>query len=82
MDPAAHRLLSEGFLPVVVQPVAVALGVDRPEHRMPLVASQMMGLILVRYVLRVEPLASLPGRAGGRDVRPDHPALPHRDLPT
>lgn len=60
MDPAAARLLSEGFLPVVVQPLGEALGVDRPEHRMPLVASQMIGLILLRYVLRVEPLASMP----------------------
>ena len=33
---------------------------DRPELRMPLVASQVVGLILIRYVLRVEPLASLP----------------------
>jgi AcrR family transcriptional regulator len=59
MDPSAHRLLSEGFLPVVIQPVGVALGIDRPEHRMALVASQVMGLILVRYVMRVEPVASL-----------------------
>jgi AcrR family transcriptional regulator len=59
MDPTAHRLLSEGFLPVVIQPVGVALGIDRPEHRMALVASQVMGLILVRYVMRVEPVASL-----------------------
>ncbi|KRF37167.1 TetR/AcrR family transcriptional regulator [Nocardioides sp. Soil805] len=59
MDPAAHRLLSEGFLPVVVQPVGVALGLDRPEHRMALVASQVVGLILLRYVMRVEPVASL-----------------------
>ena len=61
MDPTAHRLLSEGFLPVVIQPVGVALGIDRPEHRMALVASQVMGLILVRYVMRVEPVASLTG---------------------
>jgi AcrR family transcriptional regulator len=61
MDPSAHRLLSEGFLPVVIQPVGVALGIDRPEHRMALVASQVMGLILVRYVMRVEPVASLTG---------------------
>jgi AcrR family transcriptional regulator len=61
MDPAAHRLLSEGFLPVVIQPVGVALGIDRPEHRMTLVASQVMGLILVRYVMRIEPVASLTG---------------------
>ena len=28
---------------------------------MPLVASQVMGLILMRYVLRIEPVASLTG---------------------
>ena len=60
MDPDASRLLSEGFLPVVLQPVGVALGIERPEHRMTLVASQVMGLIMLRYVLRVEPLASMP----------------------
>jgi AcrR family transcriptional regulator len=37
-----------------------ALGVDRPEHRMPVVASQVIGLILMRYVLEVEPIASMP----------------------
>ena len=38
----------------------MALGVDQPERRMPLVASQIFGLILVRYILEVEPLASMP----------------------
>ena len=60
IESGGERLLSEGFLPIVIQPVGVALGLDRPEHRMTLVASQVMGLILLRYVLRVEPLASLP----------------------
>ncbi len=60
MDPAGSKLVSEGFLPLVLTPVGVALGIDRPELRMPLVASQMIGVILLRYVLRVEPLASLP----------------------
>lgn len=59
MEPGGGRLLSDGFLPVVVRPIAEALEVDRPELRIPLVASQMMGLILVRYVLRIEPLASM-----------------------
>ena len=59
MDPSASRLMSEGFLPVVLQPVGEALGIERPELRMPLVASQVIGLILLRYVLRVEPLASM-----------------------
>ena len=60
MDPAGSKLVSEGFLPLVLTPVGVALGIDRPELRMPLVASQMIGVILLRYVLRVEPLASMP----------------------
>src|SRR5919112_1282407 len=59
MDPSANRLLSEGVLPVVIQPIGVALGIDRPAERMPLVASQVIGLILMRYVLAVEPLASM-----------------------
>jgi AcrR family transcriptional regulator len=59
MDPAASRLMSEGLLPVVIQPIGVALGIDEPERRMPLVASQVIGLILMRYVLLVEPLASM-----------------------
>jgi AcrR family transcriptional regulator len=60
MDPSASRLLSEGILPVIIEPIGAALGVDRPEDRMPLVASQVIGLILLRYVLGVEPLASMP----------------------
>lgn len=58
-EPAGERLLREGFLPVVLVPVGERLGVDRPELRMPLVASQILGLILVRYVLAVEPVASM-----------------------
>ncbi|MCW2835690.1 MAG: TetR/AcrR family transcriptional regulator [Nocardioides sp.] len=60
LEPGGDRLFSEGFLPLIVQPVGVALGLDRPEYRMTLLASQVLGLILMRYVLRVEPLASMP----------------------
>lgn len=60
LEPSGQRLLTEGFLPAVVLPVARALGIDHPERRMPLVASQVLGLILMRYVLRMEPLASMP----------------------
>jgi AcrR family transcriptional regulator len=59
-DPSGVKLLREGFLQVVVMPVGHALGIEDPEHRMPLVASQIFGLILMRYVLEVEPLASMP----------------------
>lgn len=60
LDPAGQRLLRDGFLPAVLAPVGSALGLDRPELRMPLVASQILGLIVVRYFLEVEPVASMP----------------------
>ncbi|MBO9522483.1 MAG: TetR family transcriptional regulator [Nocardioidaceae bacterium] len=59
MDPSGARLLRDGFLPVVLLPVGAGLGIERPEVRMPLVASQVIGLILLRYVVAVEPLASM-----------------------
>ena len=62
MDASSPGLVSKGFLPVVIYPLGPALGLDRPDLRMPLVASQVAGLILLRYVFEVEPLASM-----GRD---------------
>jgi AcrR family transcriptional regulator len=59
MEPPGELLLSQGFVPVVLGPVGHALGIDHPEQRMPVVASQMIGLIMCRYVLHIEPLASL-----------------------
>jgi len=42
----------------LLAPLAQATGRDRPELRANLVASQMIGLAVVRYVVRLEPLAS------------------------
>jgi AcrR family transcriptional regulator len=60
LEPSGQRLLREGFLPVVIEPIGVALGIDHPAERMPLVASQILGLLMLRYVLVAEPLASMP----------------------
>jgi AcrR family transcriptional regulator len=60
LDPGGSDLLRTGFLKTVLEPVGRALGVDRPEHRMPLVASQVVGLILMRYLIEMEPVASMP----------------------
>ena len=54
------RLVTEGFIPVVVGPALAALVVDRPEVRVPLVASQIIGLIVTRYVVALPPLALMP----------------------
>jgi AcrR family transcriptional regulator len=51
------RLLKDGFIPVVVGPVLAQLVKDRPEVRVPLVASQIVGLIVTRYVLALPPMA-------------------------
>lgn len=55
----AGRLVGEGFIPVVVGPVLAALVVDRPEIRIPLVASQLVGLIVTRYVLAVPGMVTM-----------------------
>lgn len=58
--PGGGRLLTDGFLPVVIRPMLAPLAPDRAEVRIPLVASQLLGLIVARYLLAVEPLASMP----------------------
>jgi AcrR family transcriptional regulator len=60
LQPGGERLVTEGFVPVVLLPAGQALGIDRPEVRMPLVISQVAGLILTRYLVRLEPIASMP----------------------
>ncbi|HEU5037228.1 MAG TPA: TetR family transcriptional regulator [Nocardioides sp.] len=58
LDPGGQQLVRDGFLRMVLEPLAAGLEVDEPERRMPLVASQLVGLVVLRYVLAVEPLAS------------------------
>jgi AcrR family transcriptional regulator len=53
-------LLQEGFIPVVVGPVLAQLVTDRPEVRIPLVASQVVGLIVTRYLIALPPMAQMP----------------------
>jgi len=46
------------LLRAILLPLAVAAGREDPERRAALLASQIAGLALARYVLRLEPLAS------------------------
>ena len=59
LDPSASELVKNGFLEVVIKPLGEALGIDDPGKRMPLVASQMIGIVMFRYLVHVEPLASM-----------------------
>lgn len=57
---AAASLLRSGMFRLIFEPIAELLGSDDARLRAQLVASQLSGLVITRYVLRLEPLASLP----------------------
>jgi AcrR family transcriptional regulator len=52
-------LVRDAFIPVVVGPVLAGLVADRPDDRIPLVASQVVGLIVARYLLALPPMAEM-----------------------
>ncbi|GAA4080469.1 TetR family transcriptional regulator [Nocardioides kongjuensis] len=59
IEPGGDALFRGGFLPVVLVPLGAALGVDRPERRMQLVASQVIGVIVLRYVVRADAIVAM-----------------------
>ena len=58
-EPTGQRLLRDGVLQMILGPLGRSLSLDRAEERMALVASQLVGIVILRYLLRAEPLASL-----------------------
>ncbi|MGH3482809.1 MAG: TetR family transcriptional regulator [Nocardioidaceae bacterium] len=57
---AASHLLRDGFLRLILDQIAAIPGIDDPRRRGNLVASQIVGLLITRYVVGLEPLASMP----------------------
>lgn len=57
-EPAAADLLAEFLRVGLLGPLVAGLGSDQPELRSNLVAAQVAGVALVRYILRFEPLVS------------------------
>ena len=58
-EPSGQQLLRDGFQRMAMGPLGEALGLDQPERRMALVGSQLIGIIVLRYLLELEPLVSL-----------------------
>ncbi len=56
----ATALLRDGLVDALMAEVSAAAGLTDPETRIPFVISQTIGLIFARYVLRLEPLTSMP----------------------
>jgi len=82
LEQPGHRLISEGFVPAVILPAATALGLDQPERRISLVMSQVIGLIVARYLLAIEPLASMPSADVVRAIAPTIQRYLEAPLPT
>ena len=59
-EPTAARMVRELITQRLLGPVASALGADQAPVRAALAGSQIVGLVMSRYVVGVEPLASLP----------------------
>jgi AcrR family transcriptional regulator len=69
-DRAAAKLLRDFMQHQLFEPAIARLEVDQPELRADLVSSQLLGLGVARYVLKFEPLASLPAPRVIRAVAP------------
>ena len=62
---SAAALVREFVSREVLARLAAALQVDQPELRASLAASQLIGLAVVRYVVKLEPIASAPADVVG-----------------
>ena len=69
-EPEVARMLREFLGRELFGPAAKMLGTEDAPFRVNLVGSQIVGLIMARYVLGIEPLASMPARAVAEAVAP------------
>jgi AcrR family transcriptional regulator len=69
-EPSAAGLLTDFMRTQLFGPLLAELGSDQPDIRTNLVAAQLGGLALARYILRFEPLASAPPRDVVRWIGP------------
>ena len=69
-SPEAASMFRDHLTREVLSRLAVAAEVDEPQLRTGLVASQLVGLAIARYVVRTEPLATAPAADVARWVGP------------
>jgi AcrR family transcriptional regulator len=70
-EPDAARAARELVTARVLVPIAKRIEADQPELRASLINSQMVGLIMARYIVALEPLASLPAEEVVRAIAPN-----------
>ncbi len=67
---AAQDLLTNGVARMILRPIREAIATPEADLRTSYVASQLLGLAVTRYVLRLEPLASAPSEVVSAAVGP------------
>ncbi len=72
------RQMREGITQMIIGPVAGAIGAPDARLRVSLVATQLVGLALTRYLVELEPVASAPIADLDRPDGPGRPAPPHQ----
>jgi AcrR family transcriptional regulator len=70
-EPEAARMVRELLTRQVIARIVEALGVDDADFRASLVGSQIVGLLTARYIVGVEPLASLPAERVAAAIAPN-----------
>lgn len=59
-EPQVAQLLSRALADRLIKPIAEQVSADNPQLRASLLASQVVGLVMARHIVAVEPLASTP----------------------
>jgi AcrR family transcriptional regulator len=57
-EPEAANIMRERVTRQVLMPLAEGIGADRPELRAAFCGQQIVGLVMARYIVGIEPLAS------------------------
>lgn len=70
-EPEAARMVRELVTREVFARIITALDVDDADIRASLLASQVVGLVMARYVVAVEPLATMPANAVAAAIAPN-----------
>lgn len=70
-EPEAARMVRELVTREVFARIITALDVDDADMRASLLASQVVGLVMARYVVAVEPLATMPANAVAAAIAPN-----------
>jgi Tetracyclin repressor-like, C-terminal domain len=69
-EPEVARMLREFLTRELFAPAAELLGSEDGSFRANLVGSQIVGLVMTRYVVQIEPLATMPPKAVAAAVAP------------